>query len=76
MNPSHNSNSPVEPPAVTTALGEDKTEADIDRDLEWSFPASDPPGWTMGIEKSYTARSVLPPTSDDERANLAEHGSG
>lgn len=38
-------------PPQTAARGEEMTETEIDETLAASFPASDPPSWTLGIDR-------------------------
>ena len=46
---------------LPTGVGsEDRIEAKIDRDLQDSFPASDPPGWVLGVRR---------PSEDEEEAD-------
>jgi len=41
-------------PPQTAARGEKMTEMEIDETLAGSFPASDPPSWTLGIDRQTT----------------------
>ena len=39
--------------------GEQMSEAEIDYNVMGSFPASDPPSWTLGVRPSKTTREVF-----------------
>jgi hypothetical protein len=39
--------------------GEQMSEAEIDYNVMGSFPASDPPSWTLGVRPRKTSREVF-----------------
>ena len=47
----------------TRGGSEDRVEAKIDRDLKDSFPASDPPGWVLGVKR---------PSAEKEEENAGD----
>lgn len=44
-------------PPQPVSSGEVMTEAEIDETLAGSFPASDPPSWTLGTERRAVVKS-------------------
>jgi hypothetical protein len=56
----------------TAVGGEDRVEGKIDRDLRDSFPASDPPGWVLGVERPAAVKEE----EDDSPPSAATGDSG
>ena len=44
------------------------SEAEIDRNLAASFPASDPPSWTLGTDHQEESRSGHRSAAEDDEA--------
>ena len=51
---------------------EDRIEGKIDRDLQDSFPASDPPGWVLGVKRPSAEKEE----KDDSSASAATDDRG
>lgn len=54
------------------AEGRDRIEEKIDRDLKDSFPASDPPGWVLGVKRPRPAKEE----NDEDKSSHEEEAGG
>ncbi|HWS53504.1 MAG TPA: hypothetical protein VN228_05235 [Pyrinomonadaceae bacterium] len=44
---------------------DEMSEAEIDRNLLETFPASDPPSWTLGMDHRRPSTAAEPPAGDE-----------
>jgi hypothetical protein len=58
-----------ETPETPTRGGEEMSEAEIDRNLLETFPASDPPSWTLGTDhrRESTTTAAEQPAPDEKK---------
>ena len=56
------------------AGSEDRVEAKIDRDLRDSFPASDPPGWVLGVKRTRAEKEEEDAAGDPSTAAEGDAG--
>lgn len=59
---------PVDQPEVRLDQNE-MSEAEIDRNLADTFPASDPPSWTLGTDHSPAPPAQEPDSQDNSEAD-------
>ena len=57
-----------EPVAGETRENGEMSEAEIDGNLAASFPASDPPSWTLGTNHQEETRGERPNAAEDDGA--------
>lgn len=59
-----------ETPETHERVGEEMSEAEIDRNLAETFPASDPPSWTLGTDHQHEAPAseTEPPAPSESRS--------
>lgn len=58
-------------PETNERAVEEMSEAEIDRNLAETFPASDPPSWTLGTDHGRESQTLAaePPAQDESGTN-------